>query len=1567
MDSPNSEEYQALFSDDNPSFRRSSKQSECGRTRSRHLDSGLTFEEGLIKLHQDIEFEIYRMKLELSKRNFFSWMRESLSFRSELSKMRWPSVLFMVAHVIAHFVVEFVLNVDRMATEWVGFQGFILTCLLVLNISVNLWDTKLRSKELLMKSENLSKMVKQCSEDKHLLRKWRSQNCPSDEVETLFVPNSPSVHRTLTYRDKTCSNLADFLLVRGDIIHLFPGERSPGHCVSLLKDSDIDAERVVLQDGQMYRPRITDNSKRDVTDFTSQQYVTTDPRMQSFLQSKHVKLKRATQGTDFMMLSTPYIKSLRLSLQRSLKRPVNSVEKECFTISRKYFETFVIPLVYTLSTIVTAIHYGYLDLTDSDHEIKTISIAYLLMRPSLTIMPFLPWVFPCLWMLVNAYGSARLLCCSNLQRRLVQTEPRGSSDLLVRGQQVDGRLNKMENLLSTPTAPSSSACKHDEDDLHDISVNIPLVSIFPTCLELIRGKGGHVWRSSSLLQVLGCLTSLCCIDKVGILSWPNPTPEKVLIMPESSQTPLIVPFMTNHSEENVHEHDNEGVGQQLSGQYQLPPDNHNVQVDSYTLNPSIRGSSNFLSPPSKRTSNGHHKPEILDVSINLGSYREIKSSSGYVWHDNLQFDDLNWQKYLNCLKPLGMTILLNNCCTKSFNDYFRFYKHISYESFIRCKQTPVVKRRCMCGLSRLIGFTKSAVENHRFKKQMGLYRVTNPNSSKTDKLTSSFGSTNKLKFPFPNMTCNIHQDTITGCYQIFSQGTADILLNVCNEFWDGKNLIPLDDSTRKKIMDFHQRTSLTAYCTAFSYASIIEAPKIGSYYIELSNENSRFDPSIKKFRGGYLDNFVHNRLNLFPRISKPMDEAVKVEASDREVKFASSIQYDGWNQPKPRDKKVETKQAVRRNLSVENITDLLRAESPRIDEEDKGENRSHRLSNLLDDINDQVFVGMISTQYQACPDFVVLVEQLEHACIRFIHFSKENELRSRVFSEKMGLESGWNCHISLQSENDSVKDSREGIFEAIEELDLSEARSRDSQHLSRKLANSFYDSSEQDVSDQSSISSENTLYSWKSLPSMVMKLSAKLFNDRIQHLSVRKADAKDTQSADDRISSEAAQMESVEVTDLNSDSQSSSKEEEEAGFETLAFDMSNRAKLPKGIENIRPHLETVDNVPLQVSLFTDCTPNLTREMIEIMQHYGEIVCILGSSSSVLNTSVFLQANASIGIEPLKPDICSHANMMTNQRSKQPKKHKVGKDSKQDVNSPPARATNKPRDRLGMAKDAVSEADDRPIKVIARRNTAESSTSSSSFTSDSSKSSSSSKSTSSNSRKSSALIDGQGYDSSSSEGDKEDHQDSLVHILPSPNALASKLASLPCSYNYDRNDPFNLYSLIMEARHFTFKMKNTFVCMLCFALSISSAQFLASLLFLPPMFSSGLTIWLTIIVVPLLSFALMSTTMDSQVMKIAVGKNLQLKPENIRFFVTCYLIKFIPSIIVVVLSFGLIIAHSCKLTGFGSSSLGPCWMFTYVRRGNTTSPDVDSGDLLWSSHLLTAQVSAAFLTVLYFGK
>jgi hypothetical protein len=55
-------------------------------------------------------------------------------------------------------------------------------------------------------------------------------------------------------------------------------------------------------------------------------------------------------------------------------------------------------------------------------------------------------------------------------------------------------------------------------------------------------------------------------------------------------------------------------------------------------------------------------------------------------------------------------------------------------------------------------------------------------------------------------------------------------------------------------------------------------------------------------------------------------------------------------------------------------------------------------------------------QYSAKTDVIRLVEKLEKCCIRFIHFSSENEHISRTFAEMLGLDTGWNCHISLGTE-----------------------------------------------------------------------------------------------------------------------------------------------------------------------------------------------------------------------------------------------------------------------------------------------------------------------------------------------------------------------------------------------------------------------------------------------------------------------------------------------------------------------------------------------------------------------
>ncbi|RUS81084.1 hypothetical protein EGW08_011170, partial [Elysia chlorotica] len=208
----------------------------------------------------------------------------------------------------------------------------------------------------------------------------------------------------------------------------------------------------------------------------------------------------------------------------------------------------------------------------------------------------------------------------------------------------------------------------------------------------------------------------------------------------------------------------------------------------------------------------------------------------------------------------------------------------------------------------------------------------------------------------------------------------------------------------------------------------------------------------------------------------------------------------------------------------------------------------------------QTFLGMISLQYQARQDFVQLISKLESACIKFVHFSKENEVRSRVFAEKMGLEAGWNCHVSLM---------------AVSSEPVSSANSskEDGGRVSRS-------SGEEDSGD-----------------------------------------------------------EEEEELDVHSDSRCTSSYVTENTEDSLTGVFDNRAHLPRGIENVRPHLKNVDNVPLLVNLFTDCVPEATQEMIKIMQENGEVVLVVGSSLNMENTSIFLQGDCSIAIEPMYPQLC----------------------------------------------------------------------------------------------------------------------------------------------------------------------------------------------------------------------------------------------------------------------------------------------------------------------------------------
>ncbi|KAM7371274.1 hypothetical protein PAMP_010760 [Pampus punctatissimus] len=211
-------------------------------------------------------------------------------------------------------------------------------------------------------------------------------------------------------------------------------------------------------------------------------------------------------------------------------------------------------------------------------------------------------------------------------------------------------------------------------------------------------------------------------------------------------------------------------------------------------------------------------------------------------------------------------------------------------------------------------------------------------------------------------------------------------------------------------------------------------------------------------------------------------------------------------------------------------------------------------------LSGQIFMGMVSSQFQARLDTVRLIDALVTACIRFVYFSMEDELRSKVFAEKMGLETGWNCHISLTPNGDSPCDGAP----------------------SSPSHGSLHEDLNQDSRDEA---------------------EGPLLPEEEAH----------------------SDLASFQPTDSDVPS---------------FLEDCNRAKLPRGIHQVRPHLKNIDNVPLLVPLFTDCTPDTMCEMMKIMQENREVTCCLGSSANFRNSRLFLQSDVSIALDPLYPSQCS---------------------------------------------------------------------------------------------------------------------------------------------------------------------------------------------------------------------------------------------------------------------------------------------------------------------------------------
>ncbi|XP_049273451.1 transmembrane protein 94 [Rhipicephalus sanguineus] len=988
-------------------------------------------------------------------------------------------------------------------------DSLFLICVLALNVILVIWETRLRHMEMRHRAQAMVNTLA------NTLGHGSGDEAPwsTSDYAPLFQPASPCISLQWAVRDGRLVNVPVHLLVEGDVVVVRPGHQVPGKCSLITKGKEAP---LVLEEKETFVP---ETGIGTCATFTG------------------ARLRRPVEPRHFVMLEVPYVKFFRLCLENSLMRPVSMFAKELHHVNSTYLERTVIGIL-VLTTVLKLAQWRYLG--DRAGSVKE-----LVLQPALAILPLLPLSLPALWVGLHALGTARLhLMVAAQEHMAVQ---RAHDDPFEEGDEVES------------THPDGS----------DLSWG----QVQPLFLSLLRGKAPHLWRTSSLLHVLGSVTTLCCVDKKGILSWPNPTPEKVFFLkpPRSRGSNGLAP--------------NFGGSGNIRHSGQLDTGSDIITEDRPTSpgagDSVLEGGKGLTidNGPLRRESrlSGYDAPDHM---YHPGTHVEVLDlTHSMLSAFGVQFDDPQWKDYINNLKPLGLSILLNTCNPATQEKYARFCDHIACESLHNESAVPVVNKRCLCDLAVQMGFTDRAVEAYQHLQHVALFRHVQPEVVQKGRLARSLNFP-RLKMPFPSMCCAVVKEALSGTLQMFTQGTADLVLDMCSEYWDGRDLCPLSDSDRKRILDFYQRSSLTSYCLAFAYAPLLPSlllnPALEGSYLQLPPDSSHlFRSSGKKVGGAALTLGVAS------------------------------------------DDKTQSHHLSTDSVSHEEETMAMDAAG-----------REQALEATVERLRNQVFIGMVTMQYQACPDFVKLVEQLEDACIRFVHFSKENELRSRGFSEKMGLESGWNCHVSLLSDRHRTDSNASTCHQS--QVSARSVTSVPSSNVAVVAVDphgvSIVDGKATNAPPRS-ISAPNLVHS--------------------ELIGSRYGDSPQSRTSVNRTGNNAEGTVSGDESDplwTHGDSAcpspSSATESSTDRGAPVAFDISNRAKLPRGIENIRPHIEHVDNVPLLVSLFTDCTPEATLEMVRIMQEYGEVVGCIGSAASLYNLPVFLQADCSIALEPLAPQLCA---------------------------------------------------------------------------------------------------------------------------------------------------------------------------------------------------------------------------------------------------------------------------------------------------------------------------------------
>ncbi|CAM9109976.1 unnamed protein product [Choristocarpus tenellus] len=661
--------------------------------------------------------------------------------------------------------------------------------------------------------------------------------------------------------------------------------------------------------------------------------------------------------------------------------------------------------------------------------------------------------------------------------------------------------------------------------------------------------------------------------------------------------------------------------------------------------------------------------------------------------EGVRFEDPQWWTHLAALKPIGLTCLLSETKRSEASNRPPALRaqgrgRSSYDGSSTAtpssRHQKNIRRRARALLDHIrdaqpmehladlwkgIGFCEADRSMFREKRRIHVIdpklaaeRVTADTHAQGQEESWRRGSIQ------PHVTSIVVQDKRTSSLQLLSQGHPSIVVGMCRDYWDGNTISTLPSALRKDILNMHQQWSLEDLdVVAFAYTPVpyTVTPFLSTFnkhpdYLVYSSHGSgrvrsrggtltdlfrsegavttsdphrrnssmtsttNIDGDEHNLRGAHTITRAHSTRSGIGSWSIPCDQVVH-EGDERSMNGAlglkggctsdKSLKEESLGSYKPNTcqnsntsqslkedvqidtaPKLETRHGQEHAKNIKTITDkdkilkqqpgtqgiprsasgdeplgegiLIKSPSlpmvgppdgmskmhtrllkqtmdssllgRRMDGDgsrwysmdDSGVNVKHRPASLAIKeatmaasgensmaqplwslMHDQVFVGMAASSVPPKREMDVLIEDLCAAGVRFVYFSPRNMRRSKALAENMGIETDWNCAISLRSLEDNTQPDPHRMMSTYADWDV-------------------------------------------------------------------------------------------------------------------------KARLPHGIAAIQEHIEQVDNVPLLVSLFTDATPQTTKDMLSIYRSYHESVLAVGMSYRSMNGELFQTADLSLSVEGL---------------------------------------------------------------------------------------------------------------------------------------------------------------------------------------------------------------------------------------------------------------------------------------------------------------------------------------------